>query len=75
MTKKKRGAIYMDHIKIVKMNVEKLIESQHSTTEIARLSQISPSSISRIRSRERLLKNLTLESIERLYNCSRSLDI
>lgn len=65
----------MDHFKIVKNQIEKLVDSEYSTTEIARLSQISPSSISRIRSRERLLKNLTLESIERLYNCSRSLDI
>ena len=65
----------MDPMKIVKMNVENLIESQHSTSDIARLSQIPASSISRVRSRERLLKNLTLESIERLYNCSRKLDI
>ena len=65
----------MEHMKIVKSSVERLIESQHSTSDIARLSQVSPSSISRVRSRERLLKNLTLDSIERLYNCSRKLDI
>ena len=64
----------MDNIKEVRSRVEKLISSDHSTNEIARVCEISASSISRIRSHERLLDNLTFSSIERLYNGSLKID-
>lgn len=64
----------MDHFKEVRSRVEKLISSDHSTNEIARVCKISASSISRVRSEERRLDNLTFNSIERLYKGSLTLD-
>lgn len=64
----------MDNIKNVRDRVEQLINSDHSTNKIARTCNISASSISRIRSHERLLDNLTFSSIERLYKGSLKID-
>ena len=64
----------MDNIKNVRDRVEQLINSDHSTNKIARTCDIPASSISRIRSHERLLDNLTFSSIERLYNGSLKID-
>ena len=57
----------MDHIEQVKHAINDLLNSTNGTREIARQSGINQGTISKIRTRKINIKNVKLETIEKLY--------